>query len=272
MAFKCGHCGEKHDTVKEAQQCFRAKKIGPRPGSGINYAAAERTKMQSNIEEQSGQHTEQVTYEFLSMGQQKFLGDLLRQFGLVLASGQDINKISYADGKKILAGLIDARRLKATNQPYSLPDGVLHDPQAKNMPGKVRQPTRQRLPDCAPGYYAVPDWTGKEELKFFWVKVKKGTGPYAGWTFIDQVVGGHADAPCKGKFAVDAINAILDFGPDDAGILFADKFKHCYKCNRSLTKKASRILSMGRYCAYQNGKGEEWDALNTTYNDADAED
>jgi Family of unknown function (DUF6011) len=120
----------------------------------------------------------------------------------------------------------------------------------------------------------VPDWTkpNSKELKFFWVKVKKGTGPYTGWTFIDQVVGGHVDAPCRGKFAVDAINAILDFGPEDAGVLYATKLKHCWKCNKHLTKKASRVLSMGRKCADDNGMGEDWDAVNSNYGDADAED
>jgi hypothetical protein len=204
-------------------------------------------------------------------GAQKFLGDLLKQFGLVLTGDMTPETIPWQDGKKILAGLIDARRLKSSSKPYSLPDGVLHDPKARTSPGSVKRPT-QKLPDCLPGYYAVPDWTGKEELKFFWVKVKKGTGPYKGWTFVDQVVGGHVDQPCRGKFAVDAINAILEFGPENAGVLFATRLKHCYKCNKHLTKKASRVLSMGRHCAYQNGQGENWDALNSTYGDEDAED
>jgi hypothetical protein len=202
---------------------------------------------------------------------QKFLSDLLRQFGLVLANNMTPETIPWEDGKKVLHSLIDARRLKSSGKPFAYPDGVLQDPRARTSPGSVKRPA-QKLPDCEPGYYAVPDWTGEEELKFFWVKIKKGTGPYAGWTFIDHVVGGHVDQPCRGKFAVDAINAILEFGPDNAGILFATKFKHCYKCNKSLTKKASRVLSMGRHCAYQNGAGEEWDALNATYGDADAED
>ena len=247
MAFKCGHCGNKHDTVKEAQQCFESKR-------------------------QNKDDSQTVQAETMRPGAQKFLGDLLRQFGLVLTNDMTPETIPWQDGKKILHGLIDARRLKATNQPYSLPDGVLHDPKARTSPSSVKRPTRDRLPDCPSGYYAVPDWTGEEELKFFWVKVKKGHGPYAGWTFVDQVVGGHVDHPCSGKLAIDAINAILEFGPDDAGILFATKFKHCYKCNKSLTKKASRTLSMGRHCAYQSGQGEEWDALNLTYGDADADD
>lgn len=258
MAFKCGHCKGRHDTVAEAQQCFKNK----RQAKGDDSPATP-DFIKDDVDAQT---------EHMRPGAQKFLGDLLRQFGLVLTGGMTPETIPWQDGKKILHALIDARRLKATSKPYSLPDGVLHDPKARTSPSSVRQPTRKRLPDCPPGYYAVPDWTGKEELKFFWVKVKKGTGPYAGWTFVDQVIGGHVDQPCRGKFAIEAIKAILEFGPENAGILYATKLRNCYRCNKHLTKKASRIVSMGRYCAYQNGQGETWDALNATYNDEDAED
>jgi hypothetical protein len=254
--FKC-ICGEKHDTVSEGRKCFENK----RQARGDDSPATPGF-LKEDVDSQT---------EHMRPGAQKFLGDLLRQFGLVLTNDMTPETIPWQDGKKILAGLIDARRLKASSKPYSLPDGVLHDPRARTAPGSVKRPTH-KLPDCAPGYYAVPDWTGKEELKFFWVKIKKGTGPYAGWTFIDQVIGGHVDQPCRGKFAVEAINAILDFGVENAGMLYATRLKHCWKCNKHLTKKASRILSMGRHCAYQNNKGEDWDALNATYGDEDAED
>jgi len=260
MAFKCGHCGDRHDTVKEGQRCFESK----RQAKGDNKSKTTSDFLKGVVDAQ---------IETMRPGAQKFLADLLRQFGLVLANDMTPETIPWQDGKKILSALIDARRLKASGKPYSLPDGVLHDPRARTSPSSVKRPA-QKLPDCAPGYYAVPDWKNPEsgELKFFWVKTKKGTGPYAGWTFIDKVVGGHVDQPCRGKFAVEAINAILDFGPESAGVLFADRLKHCYKCNKHLTKKASRIIKMGRSCAYRNGKGADWDALNATYGDADAED
>lgn len=258
MAYKCGHCRERHNTAAEGRECAESR----RRERGDDSPSTPKF-LKQEVDAQT---------EHMRPGSQKFLGDLLRQFGIMLANDMTPETIPWQDGKKILSGLIDARRLKASSKPYSLPDGVLHDPRAKTSPGNVRQPTRQRLPDCPPGYYAVPDWTGREELKFFWVKVKKGTSPFAGWTFVDQVIGGHVDQHCFGKFAIDAINAILEFGPEDAGILFAEKFKHCYKCNKSLTKKASRVIKMGRHCAYQNGKGKDWDALNATYGDADAED
>jgi len=110
MAFKCGHCGKKHDTVEEGRQC-----------AGVES---------------------QVT--ILNDRSQEFLRDLLRQFGLVLTNDMTPETIPRQDGKKILHGLIDARRLKASSKPYSLPDGVLHDPKARTSPSSVRKPTRRR--------------------------------------------------------------------------------------------------------------------------------
>lgn len=243
MPFKCGHCGNKHETVSQARKCAASKNV---------------PKEQRD--------------EYLSMGAQKYLGDLLRQFRLVLAGGQTINMIPRQDGKKILEGLIDARRFKTTGKPYSLPDGVLQDPTAGGKTGE-RPPTPKKLPDCPPGYYAVPDWTGKEEFKFFRVKlIDKEDDKWYGWTFVDKVVGGHVDSPARGRFAVKAVEAILDFGIDNAGFLYATKIKQCSNCNRSLTKKASREIGLGRNCADRKGRGEEWDSLNYHYHDADAED
>ena len=262
MAFKCGHCGKKHDTAAEGLKCFNDKVEARKQAKGDDSPPTP-DFIKQEVDAQT---------EHMRPGAQKFLSDLLRQFGIKLAGGMTPETIPWQDGKKVLQGLIDARRLKATSQEWTLPDGIVFDPKGKTSPSSVKRPTQNRLPDCEPGYYAVPDWTGKEELKFFWVKVKKGTGPYAGWTFVDQVIGGHPNLPCHGKFAVDAINAILEFGPENAGILFATKLKCCYKCSRHLTKKASRVLSLGRHCAYLKGKGEDWDALNATYGDADADD
>lgn len=202
----------------------------------------------------------------ISPGTQRYLSDLLEHFSLVLAGGQTVETIDYRAGKKILAGLIDARRLQATSKPFTMPDGVLHDPTASKRSGE-RGPTPQKLPDCPPGYYAVADWTGKEELKFFRVKRFDDGG-----TSIKQVVGGHPDLPARGEFAVKAIKSIMYMGVEESGLLYALKIKQCYNCNRSLTKKASRQLGLGRNCAYKKGQGKAWDDLNYEFYGADAED
>jgi hypothetical protein len=249
MAFKCGHCGEKHDTVAEARKCAEARS-----------QVKSQSKSQVNDEP-----------ETMRPKSQEFLRDLLNQFGLMLPNNQTVETIDWQIGKEYLHALIAARRLRATHQPYSTPSALLHNPNASPKVGS-RPPTPRRLPDCPPGYYAVPDWTGHEQFKFFWVKIKRGNGPYAGWTFVDEVIGGHVDHPCRGKYAHEAIEHILEFGPELAGALYADQLKHCKKCNKHLTKKASRILHMGRYCATNAGLGDDWDALNWKFNDADAED
>lgn len=262
MAFKCGHCKERHDTVAEAREC-----------------AAKRQKFKSKYDElrvpeskflEAALNEEQVYT--LTPATQKYLSDLLNHFNLMLVDDQTVETINYRVGKKILNGLIDARRLQATSKPYTLPysDGVMQDPTASNRSGE-RGPTPQQLPDCPPGYYAVADWTGKEELKFFRVKLVS-KGQYKGYTFVDQVIGGHPNQTAKGEFAVKAIKSILYMGVEESGLLYAIKIKQCYNCNRSLTKKASRQLGLGRHCAFKKGQGEEWDALNYDYNDADAED
>jgi hypothetical protein len=205
---------------------------------------------------------------------QRFLADLLRQFGVKLAGGMTPETVPWQDGKKVLHGLIDARRLKATGQEYTLPmDHLVFDPRAKSVRAGERRPTQRiPLPDCEPGYYAIPGWKPDHEaIKFFWVKVKK-KGEYAGQTFLDEIIGGQPNRKRGGRYAVEAIEHIKAFGLEEAGALFAIELKSCCKCNKHLTKKASRVLHMGRHCAYQNGRGEDWDALNWKYNDADAED
>lgn len=255
MAFKCGHCKERHDTIAEGRECAAKNQRKTIDGKVSNKY------LHDALEEQSSE---------LTVSSQKYLRDLIAQFGLVLIGGQTVETIDYRAGKKILSGLIDARRLKAMGKPYSLPDGVLHDPTVKTHTGE-RGPTPQMLPECPPGYYAVSDWTGKEEFKFFRVKTFDD-GKWKGYTFVDQVIGGHPELPARGKFAFQAIEAILNMGTEAAGLLYAIKIRNCSNCNRHLTKKASRLVGLGRNCAYKKGKGEEWDALNYDFNDADAED
>jgi hypothetical protein len=238
--MRCGNCKKDHDTVAKVRECY---------GKG----SAEGGQVYAN----------------LSGTQQRYLGDLLAQFNLILADDMTPEKIDYHSGKRILDGLIAARRLKATGKSFTFPDGV----KISSVPvkGGARTPRRKRLPECPPGYYAVPDWTGKEELRFFRVKIR-AKGDWKGWTFVDEVIGGRPERHCDYKLSVEAIKAILEFGVEDAGMLYGIKIKQCYNCNRSLTKKASRALSLGRHCAYLKNKGEEWDKLNANFNDADAED
>lgn len=140
MAFKCGHCKGRHDTVEEARQCAETKE-------------QERRERHARGTEKFHQDDTPPTPQFLrpeveaqiatlNDKSQEFLRDLLNQFGLMLPNGMTPATIPWQDGKKILAGLIDARRLKAAHKPWTLPDGILHDPNATSA--GARRPTQRR--------------------------------------------------------------------------------------------------------------------------------
>lgn len=235
MAFKCGHCNGRHDTAAEGLKCFNQKLEARRNAAGDDSPKTP-DFIKKEVDAQPGH---------MRPDAQKFLGDLLRQFGLMLTNDMTPETIPWQDGKKILSGLINARRLKASSKPYSLPDGVLHDPIAKH--GGERRPTPQKLPDCPPGHYAINSLTGNNDLDFF--KVDRPTeGQWAGRTFIKRIIGGRPDSPVHGKTAREAIEAILDVGPEDAGILYGTKLGRCMRCNRHLTDELSRALGIGPEC------------------------
>lgn len=239
----CGTCRKRDVNIAHVQEC----------SATANKAQPLTIKQYSNLSEK----------------QQGYLRDLLHKYKLELDDGLTVETVSYEAGKPILEALISARRLQATGQTFTYPNGVSLLPNQADH--GERTPSTPDLPECPDGYYAVPDWTGKEEIKFFWVHTK-ARGNHKGKRYVEQVFGGSPNTPAYGKFALRAVEAILEFGIEDSGFLFATRLKHCHKCRKHLTKKASREIGMGRKCAYDNGRGEDWDALNWTYNDADAED
>lgn len=241
MAFKCPYCEGKHDTVSEARQCF---------SNNGTVTTKKRPEIFTN----------------LSDGQQSYLGDLLGQFYLTLDGEVTVQTIGYVDGKRILDGLIDARRLKTMDRPFSFPPGVSmmpHPPKAKE-----RTPTRPPLPDVPDGRYAIPDETGNNDLRFYRVK----HGKKAGQIFVDEIIGGHVDQAVSYKASRPILQAILDLGPDVAGILYSQETKDCYNCGIHLTKMASRELCLGPDCADAKGLGEEWRALDVKFNHRSCED
>jgi uncharacterized protein DUF6011 len=231
MAYKCGHCKGRHDTAEEGRQCAESK----RRNKGDDTPPTP-DFIKQDVDAQVGTLNEKS---------QEFLRDLLNQFGLILAGGLTPATIDWQAGKKILAGLIDARRLKAAHKPWSLPDGVLHDPNANSA--RFRGPTQRNLPDVPAGHYAVPSLSGNNDLDFFRV-VRPTEGQWAGHTFVNRVIGGRQDSPIRGKAAKQALEAILELGVEDAGILYGTTLGRCRDCNRHLTDELSRALGIGPEC------------------------
>jgi hypothetical protein len=97
------------------------------------------------------------------------------------------------------------------------------------------------------GYYAVPSLTGNNDLDFFAV-IKPDSGKWAGYVFVKRVIGGRADSPVRGSTRVNALNAILEAGPDKAQALFGQTLGRCGVCNRHLTDEISRAAGIGPVC------------------------
>jgi hypothetical protein len=242
MSIRCAHCRGRHDTVAEVKSCSVEHQCGP----VTTGRAPVTTLMQDTLTE----------------GKQRYLSDLLGQFYLKLAGDLTVETIGYNDGNKILQALIDARRNKTMGKPFTFPDGVEMIPNPRKP--RERTPTRPQLPDVPEGYYAVPgSLLGYDKNDLYFYRVDRPTeGQWAGRTFLKSVIGGK---PEWGKFSQkelrQVLNAILEFGLEEANILFAVELKHCRKCNLHLTKWASRQLLYGPDCAEQIGLGADWRAL-----------
>jgi hypothetical protein len=230
----CGHCKEKHETVDQVRECSEAKRAG------------------------------KTTY--LTLPQQKYLGDLLGHFGLELEGDVDTNTIPYKNGQAILSALIDARRQQATSKSFTLPAGTRLLPHPKKGKPRERRPTlniyKLNIPDVPEGHYAIPSRTGNNDYEFFRVD-RPTTGDFAGRIYVKMVIGGHPEYNVRGglKSIIVVLNAIMEYGVDKAGLLYGHELKQCRYCNRELTKYASRILSAGRHCCDKRGRAAEWDAV-----------
>jgi hypothetical protein len=219
MAIKCWHCKESHETVAEVREC-----------SGVDTGAVkvmERTNLTKN--------------------QKRYLNDLLHQLSLVLDGDVTPDNIGYETGQPLLTALVAARRNMAMGKAFAIPAGTKRMANAHRGQSRERTATQREMPDVPEGHYAVPSLTGNNDLDFFRVD-RPDKGDYVGRTFVKRVIGGHPDASVRGKQAVAALEAILEFGPEDAGILYGSTLGKCRRCNRHLTDELSRNLGIGPEC------------------------
>ena len=234
MPIKCGHCTGHHDTVADVRLCAKAK---PRDDDMSKVSSPLRPK------------------------QVKFLRDLLSQFGLELEGDETPETISYLVGQPIISALVDARRFKATGKSFTLPAGTrLLPPGRSGKSGKqgTRGPTPPQMPEVKDGYYAIPDeFLGytKNDLYFCRVVHKNGR------IYVNQIVGGRPEYGMRLPQTIAWLKAILEFGIEDAGILFGREMQQCRRCALPLTKYASRGVLYGGTCADKVGLGREWREL-----------
>jgi hypothetical protein len=251
IGIKCGHCKGRHPTVAEVREC----------------AGAGRAKRENDTI-----HSEDSS---LTEKQAEFLSDLLDQLGLELDGGTP-ESIGYKAGQPIISKLIEARRKKTMSQAYTIPPGTRLLPHPDKGKGKTgeRTPTQPKWPEVPAGFYAVPAKLlsfKKNDLYFYKVVIPE-TGNWAGRTSVKSVVGGKPGFYLKRGEIRPVLEAIVKFGIENSSILFSQKTKNCYMCNTHLTRKASRVMSIGPECAEKTGRGAEWRELDAAYGHALAED
>lgn len=125
--------------------------------------------------------------------------------------------------------------------------GTCPPPQAR-----PERPARPALPDVPAGYYALPDPTGRNDLRFY--RVDRPTeGRWAGYTFLKVVIGGQPDRRVP-REDVPGILAEIAADPD-AGFRYGREIGRCCACNRQLTDEESRRLGIGPDCRKALGCG-----------------
>ena len=129
------------------------------------------------------------------------------------------------------------------------PDEIADLAAIKTMQPHVAQPCKPRadFSKIAQGYYATASATGNNDLDFWFVRVPED-GRWQGFRFVKRYIGGQGPQDIRKPEQMAALHAILEAGPDAAGMLFAQELGRCRKCGRDLTDETSRELGIGPVC------------------------
>jgi hypothetical protein len=123
------------------------------------------------------------------------------------------------------------------------------------VPVAAASPIPPRLGDfkglVPKGYYATPSRTGNNDYDFW--RVDPGKDRWEGFAFPVRVLGG-GDGDSMRTVDLDnmqkrlALQAIVDYGIEEAAMLFAAKLMRCSDCGLALTDEESRRYGKGRVC------------------------
>jgi hypothetical protein len=105
------------------------------------------------------------------------------------------------------------------------------------------------FPGIIPGYYAVPNPNGTNDLTFFNVRFGKQFSKLpsmADRVFVKRVVGGHPEMKCEPAEARKLLALVSDVKA--ARALYGQELGHCGNCNKELTDQVSRDRGYGPDC------------------------
>jgi hypothetical protein len=114
-------------------------------------------------------------------------------------------------------------------------------------------PSLVTFKDIPPGYYATPSRTGNNDFDFW--RVDPGKGKWEGFRFAVRLLGGDAEpgemmrtVPLENVPMRLALQAIAEYGIEEAGAKFAELLVRCRDCGRFLTDQVSRDEGRGPVC------------------------
>ena len=105
------------------------------------------------------------------------------------------------------------------------------------------------FPGIVPGYYAVPNPNGTNDLTFFSVRFGSQFSKLASMAdrvFVKRVVGGHPDMTCQPAEARKYLALVTDPKADRAR--YGQEIGSCGNCNKHLTDELSRERGYGPDC------------------------
>lgn len=140
-------------------------------------------------------------------------------------------------------------------------DATKKGPSWTEQPGlgtvPVKEPVKEdgykvfgaEFPTVQPGYYAVPNPNGTNDLTFFRVSFGaqfSKVPAMADRVFVKRVVGGHSDMKCESPEARLLLALVTDAKADRAR--YGQEIGRCGKCNTHLTDDESRERGYGPDC------------------------
>jgi ssDNA-binding Zn-finger/Zn-ribbon topoisomerase 1 len=117
-------------------------------------------------------------------------------------------------------------------------DGKCPEAGTTSAPGDKRGMINDMLADVEDGWYAVPNWTGSNDLTFIMVGTNQGkfNPSLKGHRYVRNVVGGGNEFPVTVGWIKQAVEAIK-VDPNGAMALFGQEEGRCGKCHRNLTSE-----------------------------------
>lgn len=216
MSIRCGHCKKTHESVAEVREC-------------------------AGIQRRINTGDEATEKQF------KFLNQLRSERGLepLEESARSLGKAVFSE---FIKELVENRPPRTLYPEASFEEEYSH---LENRHGRPVAPSQvkaaaERNPVPA-GYYATPSLTGNNDYDF-WKVDRPEEGKWAGYVFVKRVIGGQPNQNVRKHQKTNALNAIKEYGIDEARFRFGQELGRCYRCGRHLTDETSRSLSIGPEC------------------------